>query len=309
VGSVNTVTSVLSKALQNPMKSGMEAPNGGCESKGDGHASLHVCVDLQDIRKCLTDIRGQLELGLKRVEVAFQMLEQKERMGREEKAGELGFGERSSRVKQKMGCESNNEVVGWSKPKKKNFRRYNKTQPGVLGPKPSKAPVQVSQGPRSTRSFPYRFLSRHPVQQPCQAGETSEMGVARATGVNGTMIAGDSSSEQPSGAEVLKPTTLASTREAEMDGEHNSGVGLGEESSTQMLVAIPEGAEDLGCELLTPVKSSKLSDSLMSLLSTIPKSDEVLGYTILSPVKSSKRLSNSSEYAGEVGFDSHTPGK
>jgi hypothetical protein len=116
---------------------------------------LHVCVDLQDIKKRLTDIRGQLDLGLKRVEVAFQMLEQKERMGREEKAGELGFGERSLGVKQKMGRKSNNEVVGWSKPKKKNFRRDNKTQPGVLEPKPSKAPVQVSQGPGSTRSFPY----------------------------------------------------------------------------------------------------------------------------------------------------------
>jgi hypothetical protein len=89
---------------------------------------LHVCVDLQDIRKCLTDIRGQLELGLKRVDVAFQMLEQKKRMGCEEKTGEMGFGERSSRFKQKMGRESNNEIVGWSKTKKKNFRRYYKTQ-------------------------------------------------------------------------------------------------------------------------------------------------------------------------------------
>jgi hypothetical protein len=49
-------------------------------------------------------------------------------MGCEEKTGEMGFGERSSRVKQKMGCESNNEIVGWSKTKKKNFRRYYKTQ-------------------------------------------------------------------------------------------------------------------------------------------------------------------------------------
>jgi hypothetical protein len=45
VGNVNTV-SVLSKALQNPVKSGMEAPNGYCESNGNGHASLHEGFDL-----------------------------------------------------------------------------------------------------------------------------------------------------------------------------------------------------------------------------------------------------------------------
>jgi hypothetical protein len=91
--------SVLPKSLQNPMKLGMEALNGGCESEGDGSSSLHVRVDLQDIKKCLTDIRGQVDLGLKRVEVAFQMLEQRKRMGGEEKAGELGFGERNSQVR------------------------------------------------------------------------------------------------------------------------------------------------------------------------------------------------------------------
>jgi hypothetical protein len=71
------------------------------------------------------------------------------------------------------------------------------------------------------------------VQQPCQAGETSEM-ATRATKVNGTMFAGSISGEQPSRAGVLKPAILASTREAEMDGEQNGRVGLGEESSTQM---------------------------------------------------------------------------
>jgi hypothetical protein len=84
-----------------------------------------------------------------------------------------------------------------------------------------------------------------------------------------------------------------------MDGELIDGVGLGEESSMQRLASIPEGANDLGYELSTP----------MSLLSTIPESDEVLGCTILSPVKRSKCLSDSSEYAGEEGIDSHTSGK
>jgi hypothetical protein len=87
------------------------------------------------------------------------------------------------------------------------------------------------------------------------------MGAVRATGVNGTIFVGVSSGKQPSGAGVLKPATLVSTREVEMDGEHNGGVGLGEESSTQMLASIPEGTEDLGYELSTPVKSSKLSNS------------------------------------------------
>jgi hypothetical protein len=189
--------SVLPKSLQNPMKSGMKALNGGCESEGDGSSSLHVRVDLQDIKKCLTDIRGQVDLGLKRVEVAFQMLEQRKRMGREEKARELGFGERNSQVRQRKGHKSNTEVVGWYKPKKKKNRKNNKNQMGLLGPKPNKAPVKVSQSPRPTRSFPYRLLTRHLVQQPCQAGKTSEMRAARSTEVNGMMFAGDNSDEQP----------------------------------------------------------------------------------------------------------------
>jgi hypothetical protein len=90
-----------------------------------------------------------------------------------------------------------------------------------------------------------------------------------------------------------------------MEGEHDGGVGLGEESSTPLLSTIPESVEALCYELSTPVKSSKLSDSPTSLLSTIPKSDEVLGYKILTLVKSSKRLSDSSEYVGELGFDGH----
>jgi hypothetical protein len=62
VGGSNTA-SVLSKALQNPMKSGMAAPNGDCESKRNGHASVHGGFNLQDFTKCLTDIRGQLFWG------------------------------------------------------------------------------------------------------------------------------------------------------------------------------------------------------------------------------------------------------
>jgi hypothetical protein len=64
------------------------------------------------------------------------------------------------------------------------------------------------------------------------------------------------------------------------------------------LATIPEGADDLGYDLSNPM-----------LLSTVPKSNEVPCCIVLSPVKSSKRLSNSSEYTGEEGFDSHMPGK
>jgi hypothetical protein len=103
--------------------------------------SVHVCVDLHDIKNCLMDIRGQLDLGLKRVDMAFDLLEQKECWGCVEKAGEIGLGERSSRAMQNMDCE----VVGWSKPKKKNFKRKNKVQLGLFGPKPNKMLVQVSQ--------------------------------------------------------------------------------------------------------------------------------------------------------------------
>jgi hypothetical protein len=186
--------------------------------------SVHEGVDLQGIKNCLTDIRGQLELGLKRVEAAFRMLEQKESRGGEEKDGELGSGERNLRVTQVMGREE----AGWSKPKRKKFRRNNKTQPGLLGPKPSKVPFQASQCPGSTSSFSYRILSRHPVQQACQAGESLEMGAAHATDVNGTMFAGVFSGEHLAGVGAPKPAVLESTREADKDGELIDGAGLGE---------------------------------------------------------------------------------
>jgi hypothetical protein len=46
------------------------------------------------------------------------------------------------------------------------------------------------------------------VQQACQEGESSEMGATRTTGEKGTMLAGDISSEQPAGAEVLNAAIL-----------------------------------------------------------------------------------------------------
>jgi hypothetical protein len=85
--------SVLFKTLQNPEKSGMEASMQGWESEGHGHASVHDGFNLQGFTKCLVDIRDELTLGLKRVEMAFQMLNLKERVGWEGKNGVMGFGE------------------------------------------------------------------------------------------------------------------------------------------------------------------------------------------------------------------------
>jgi hypothetical protein len=280
VGSVNSVPSALPKTVQNPVTPGVAAPNGGFESEGDGQgqASVHEGVDLQGIMKCLTDIRGQLELGLKRVEVAFHMLELKESMGCEGKEGELGLGERGLRVTQAMGRAE----AGWSKPKRKRFRRINKSQPGLLGPKPSKdprcpgltksspgikpskTPAQVSHCPGSTSSFTYRIHSRHPTQQSGQVGESSEMGAARAIGVIGSSFADAYSGEHLAGVGTLKPAILGTTRGAEMDGEFIGEAGLGDQPSTQRLAAIPEDADDMGYDPSTSTLR----------LSNIPGSDK-----------------------------------
>jgi hypothetical protein len=331
VGSIHTTTSALPNALQNPVKLGVAAPKGGCESEGDGQASGFECVDLKEIANCLTDIRSQLELGLKRVDWAFQVLEQKECRGSVVMEGKMGLGEKSSRATQNMGREE----VGWSKPNKKNFKRKTKlrstpNQPGLLGPKPDKMPAQVdqcsgstklisvphpsivpAQGPQcsgSTKLAKIRMLSRNPVQEVRQAGETSEMGCARDTGVNGSMLAGVISGEQHAGAGALNTTILGSTEKADMAGEHIAGTGRPEELMTTKSVSSSEDAEGLGCEFSSPVL----------LLSTIPESDE-LGNSLLSPAKCSKRVSESSEFAervsessefaDEVGLDCYTPGK
>jgi hypothetical protein len=71
------MASVLPNALQNPGKSGMEAPIGGWMSDGKGRASVHAELNLQVLKKCLSDIRGELVSGLKRVESVIQILEVK----------------------------------------------------------------------------------------------------------------------------------------------------------------------------------------------------------------------------------------
>ena len=168
VGSDIPMASTLTKLLQNLGKSGMEVLKGGCESERDGALSLHVQVDLLDIKKVLMDIWGQVDLGLKRVEMALHSLEMREGLGCAEKAGDMGHGERSSWV-ECMGLRKEAGAEGWFKPKKK------KVGAGLLGSKPSKALVKVNQISGSMRSTHYRI----PTSVQHQAGESSEMGAAR----------------------------------------------------------------------------------------------------------------------------------
>jgi hypothetical protein len=271
--------SVRIRTLQNPVISGMEAPIGGRESDRHGHASVNGGFSLKDFTQCLLDIRDELAMGLKRVETTFQMLELKERVGL------MGSGEDFFLDKKSMDSVRRNEGVGWTKPKKKEFRRRN-TQPGLLGPKPSKVPGKYAQNTGSTGHFSYRLTSRVQTQK----GESSAMGAARAVGVFGPMIAGYHSGEFSSGAGDSILAVVETQRGAEIDGDHNG---------TQRLVSATEDAGELGFDLSTPEKSYKLPEDSSSLLDTIPESVEVLGHVPVSPVKSGNCLPLSSEYAGE----------
>jgi hypothetical protein len=285
------------------MKSGMAAPNGVRESERSGHAFVQGGLDLQEFTKYLMDIRGQLVLGLRRVEEAFHMLEM--RMGRVGNAGEMGFGGNNTRNKEKMGNKRRNEGVGWSKPKKKNFRG-KLTQPGLLGPKPSKESSHTFQGPGPMNKFHYRAITRCPAQQLRQAGESSATGAARTTGDKGMTIAGDISGALSSGVGVPCPVTVVMNLETESDGDLIGGLKRGKEVPLQRLGSISEDAEDLGIPFSSPEKCSMVSESWRSLLSTIPESDAVLGHATSLPVKSSNRLPEPSECAGEVGINSLT---
>jgi hypothetical protein len=240
------------------------------------------------------------------------MLGPKESRGCEEKEEELGLGEKGLQVTQEMGRVEE----GWSKPKRKRLRRSNKTQPGLLGPKPSneprcpglsksspwikpsKASAQAARNPGPTSSFTYRSVSGRPTQQSGQVGESSEMGAARATGVSGLSFADASSGEQLAGAGTLKQVVLGTTMGAEKDGECIGEAGQGEKLPTQRLATIPEVADDMGYEY----------SASTFRLSSIPASDEVLGCSV-SPGKRSKSMADLSEFADEEGNASHTPEK
>jgi hypothetical protein len=183
------------------------------------------------------------------------------------------------------------------------LRRNIKSQPGLLGTKPSKAPIQTSQGPGHTTSSFYRILDRNPVQQARPAGESSEMGAARASGVNATIFAGDFSGDHLEGIGAPFPAVSRATREVVKDGEQAGGSGQGEEASATMLSIIPESAEALGVELVSPGEEI----ASLSLRSNISESNATPGFDHLTPGKSFKRSSVSIECAGELGLDDHMP--
>jgi hypothetical protein len=232
------------------------------------------------MERCLKDIKGQLVAGLKRVEEALLLLGQRERLGCVRKTGVLGPGISNSRTKQQLGIKRYNEGMGWSKPKKKTFRSI-KSNPGLLGPKPSMDSGKLPQGPRPKSSFSYRALSRLPLQECRQAGESSAMGAARASGGGGSTIAGVFTGDHFSGAGNAISDSAVTTRETETNGEHNGVDKIG-------VVSASEGADGLGFVLSSPEKSYMMPDSSTSLMSTIPESDVVLGHTKLSPVKRAK---------------------
>jgi hypothetical protein len=174
------------KILQDPTKSGLPASNMVRESEGSGHETEGSGLDLQEITKHLMDIRGQLVLGLKRVEEVFQLLERRK--------GQVGSAGNNNKRR--------NEEMGWTKPKKKNFRRVS-AQPGVLRPKPSKILSQVPQGPAQ-----YRAIIRGPAHQKHQAGVTSPTGDAHRIGDTGKSITGDISGEHFAVAGASNPASV-----------------------------------------------------------------------------------------------------
>jgi hypothetical protein len=309
---VNETLRTLSKELQNPVLSRVAAPKGGFGSEGVGRSSVHVGVELQDFKKCLLDIRGQLDLGMKRVDWAFHLLEKMQR-GCGESPGEMGLGTESQWAEQHM----DREVVGWSKPKRRNFKRFNKPQPGLvgskpeglLGPKPDKMPIQLTQrsGPEKsfltpkpiglvtkpsfekaqatqtqgdTKRAQLRTQARRSLQKTHQEGESSEMGAQRAIGVKGTLLAGDASGEHPPGTGELPPGTgelptgVGSSMGADLAGEFIDGTGLSEKLTPASGDSGSENAEGLGCDSSSPVM----------VLSTFPERAGGLGCDSSSPV-------------------------
>jgi hypothetical protein len=281
---------VLHEALQNPAISGAAAQNGGWESERNGASSLHARAELQEILKCLTDIRGQVDLGLKRVELAIQFMEQGESMGQE-------FMDRGR----------SSEVGGWAKPKKKKFKQMSKTQAGLLGSKPDKAPVlDARAGLIPSEKAQYRVLSRRPAQQTTQIGESSKMGAARVSGSIPAMNAGFISGVRSKG---VGAGVTSSAKETEKAGELVGDTGLFEVQPATQFSDVPESSDQLGGEYLAPMRITQGSVSSETMLSVIPETVECPGLEAVTPVKSSKRGSDHSDYAGDVRSDGIVPVK
>jgi hypothetical protein len=242
--------STLPKPLPNPAISGLEALKSCEESEGDGSSSLCVRVELLDLRKLLTDIRGDVDLGLKRVDRVLCSLEQRKGMDRVDKAGVLGLD------RQCMGGEMKAGAVGCFKPKKTNNKKRNIKQKGLLGPKPSELPgIQIG----STQKNPLILSSRDPARKSSLAGESSEVGAARATGVVVPVsVPTISLGRRPVSSGSQDQNSSAPTRELERVGECAVEGGSGEEllalRRSEQLSGSSESAGELGSVDLTPVK-------------------------------------------------------
>jgi hypothetical protein len=324
------------EAAQNPAICGAAAQNGGWESKRNGVTSLQARAELQEVLKCLTVIRGQVDLGLKRAELAIQFLEQGESMGRES----LDRGRPS-------------ETGSWAKPKKKKFKNKSKIQAGLLGSKPKKAPVldaRVDLIPPEKAQ--YRALARRP-----EIGESSKMGAARGSGSIPTKKAGNISGDRSDYAGEVQPATVQimpvigresskssklgatrvsgstptkkagnisgdmesrsrlhpgvtiSAKETEKVGELVGDTGLDEEQPAILVSSVPESTDQKDGEPLTPMMITQESDSSEVLLSVISETVEGRGQEAVTPMKSSKRGSDHSDYAGDVRSDGIVPEK
>jgi hypothetical protein len=274
------------KTLQNPTKSGLPASNMDRESEGSGHETEGRGFDLQEITKHLMDIRGQLVLGLKRVEEVFQLLER--RKGQAGYSGVLG----SAGINNKR----RNEEMGWTKPKKKNFRRVS-AQPGVLGPKPSKVLSQLSQGPAQ-----YRAIIRGPAHQKRQVGETSPTGGARRIGDTGKSIAGEFSGEHFAVAGASNPASVELIIETERVGDSIGDLGRGIKLTAQGMDSGPEVADDLGSPFSPPESCSKVAKETK-------RADVLVGVTGLGVGQPATQFSPVPESADQLGGESVAPKK
>jgi hypothetical protein len=279
------------KILQDPTKSGLPALNTVRESEGSGHETEGNGLDLQEITEHLMDIRGQLVLGLKRVEEVFRLLER--RKGQVGYSGVLGSAGNNNKRR--------NEEMGWKKPKKKNFRRVS-AQPGVLGPKPSKDVSRPAQ---------FRAIIRDPAHQKRQVGETSATGDAHRIGDTGKSIAGDIPGEHSAVAEDSFPASAELNVETEKVGDPIGDFGRGKKLTVQGMDSGPEVADDLGSPFSPPESCSKVAketeraDVLVGVtgsvegqpatqLSAVPESADQLGGGSVAPKKTTQG-SDSSE--------------
>jgi hypothetical protein len=171
-----SVKSLLPKTLSNPVISDLEVLNGCLESNGDGSSSLHVRFDLQEIKKLLTNIKCEVDSGLKRVELALFLLEQREHS--------MGFGERQNWGRQFFGREDKAGELGYLKSKKKKRK-----QKGLLGPKLGLTSVSGTQVEFMRQNLHRGELPRQVSEtRSFQVGETFEVGVACAAGLIGLML-------------------------------------------------------------------------------------------------------------------------